>query len=119
MGTNVVEALCIEQVLGEGYAIGSDLYLVDLFRQNGHIDLSEIHRSIHDDEFMHAKKGYEWFTQLAGSECDQVIATLEPKFAVPPPADQWFREDLRTAIGFSTIQIARQRALAKPLAFKH
>jgi len=115
MGRSLVEAICIEQILGEGYSIGTDLCLAQMFEDMGYPDLAEVHRSVHADEFMHASQGMMWFRELAGPDADSVIAVLEPRFANPPPAEPWFRTDLRQQAGFSDAQIARQRQLAKPV----
>lgn len=110
--TSLAEALCIEQVLGEGYCIGTDLCLVDAYRERGHADLVEIHRSIHDDEFRHALNGLTWFRRLAGQQAAEIIAKLEPRYAENPLQEPWFRADLRRMVGFSDAEIERQRQLA-------
>lgn len=110
--TSLAEALCIEQVLGEGYCIGTDLCLVEAYRERGHADLVEIHRSIHDDEFRHALDGLTWFRRLAGQQAAEIIAKLEPRYAENPLQEPWFRADLRRMVGFSDAEIERQRQLA-------
>jgi hypothetical protein len=114
-GGSLAEAICIEQILGEGYSIGTDLCLADMFEERGYPDLAEVHRSVHADEFMHASQGIFWFRKLAGSDADTMIESLEPKFATSPPTGKWFRADLRSEAGFSESQIERQRMLAKPV----
>jgi hypothetical protein len=115
LGLSLAEAICIEQILGEGYSIGTDLCLAQMFDERGYPDLAEIHRSVHADEFMHASQGIQWFYRLAAADADMVIASLESKFATSPPAEPWFRADLRAEAGFTEAQIIRQRLLAKPV----
>lgn len=115
LGTSLVEAICIEQILGEGYSIGTDLCLAQMFEDQGYPDMAEVHRSVHSDEFMHASQGLVWFNRLTGPGADTIIASLEPRFANSPPSEPWFRADLRAQAGFSVEQIERQRKLAQPV----
>jgi uncharacterized ferritin-like protein (DUF455 family) len=108
-GHTLAEMLCIEQLVGEGHALGYDLMAVDQHTRNGNADLAEIHRSLHADEFTHIAMGIEWFSRLAGENGDRIMMEYEPKFAVTPPPDPWFRTDLRKQVGFTDTQIARQR----------
>lgn len=108
-GNTLVEMLCIEQLLGEGHSLGSDLMAVDEHERNGQFDLAQIHLSLHADEMTHVAIGTTWVRRLAGEEYDQILLKLEPRFAVTPPPEPWFRADLRKQAGFTDAQIARQR----------
>ena len=118
-GISLTEMLCIEQFLGEGHSLGYDLQAIEEHNANGHGDLAEIHWSLHTDELVHISQGIEWLRFLAGTQAGEVIANLEPKFAVTPPEEKWFSEELRAFVGFTEEEIARQRTRSKggaPLA---
>lgn len=110
-GRSLIETLCIEHIVGEGYALGYDLQCIDEYRKQGMQDLADIHVSLHADEIMHVTDGVQWFNRLAGDFSDDTIARLEPDFAVPPPPDPWFGAGLRRRVGFTKAQISRQRNL--------
>lgn len=103
------EALCIEQVLGEGYALGYDLMAVHEYELIGDHTLSEIHLSLHIDEMMHASDGIRFLKNSTTEDFGAMVERLKADFAVLPPPDPWFRPDLREAVGFSLSQIDRQR----------
>jgi uncharacterized ferritin-like protein (DUF455 family) len=108
-GRTLVEMLCIEQLLGEGHSLGSDLLAVDDYERNGQFDLAQIHLSLHADEMTHVALGTTWVKRLAGDEWDGILVELEPQYAVTPPPDPCFRTDLRRQAGFTEMQIGRQR----------
>jgi uncharacterized ferritin-like protein (DUF455 family) len=110
-GQSLNEALCIEHVLGEGYALGHDLQSIDDYHDQKIPDLMDIHVSLHEDEMMHVSDGLRWFNRLSEGFSNEIIKRLEPSFAVTPPPEPWFREDLRRMVGFTEHQIARQRNL--------
>lgn len=110
-GQSLNEALCIEHVLGEGYALGHDLQCIDDYRAQKISDLMDIHISLHEDEMMHVSDGLRWFNRLSEGLSNEFIERLESSFAVIPPPEPWFREDLRRVVGFTEHQIARQRKL--------
>lgn len=109
LGQTAAECLCIENFLGEGYALGSDNMAAKEYRESGRRDLESIYLSLQADEIMHVKQGVLWFRKLAGSEARTIVERLEEKVAVCPPPDPWFDPELRSFVGFSEQEIHRQR----------
>ena len=108
-GRSLSEMLCIEQLLGEGHSLGSDLMAADLHRKDGNSDLVEIHLSLHADELTHVALGITWFRRLAAGDGERLLLDLEPGYAVTPPPEPWFSAHLRREVGFTDTEIARQQ----------
>jgi Protein of unknown function (DUF455) len=108
-GTTLIELLCIEHVLGEGYALGYDLKAIHDYQNDGMTELASIHWELHEDEVMHVSTGLFWFNRLAQESADEIISRFEESYAVIPPPDPFFSEEIRRLVGFSSEQIQRQR----------
>jgi uncharacterized ferritin-like protein (DUF455 family) len=104
----LAQALCIEQVIGEGFGLGNDLFLAARYRRLGRADLAEMQSWIHVDEVNHAREGIRWFRQLAGNEASGLLRELEQRFPHKPIAGRWFMRALRRKIGFTEEEIDRQ-----------
>jgi len=108
-GNTLVEFICIQHVLGEGYALGHGLKSIRDCQDNGMNELINIHTELYEDELMHVSDGLAWFNYLAKDAANDIISKLEESFAVTPPPDPYFAEDTRRLVGFSEEQIHRQR----------
>lgn len=111
--SSIAEALCAQQVIGEGYSIGNDLLLRDFYRANGFQSLSEIHEFIHSDEVDHARNGIFWFKISAKEKAGHILDKMENKLRPSTLCDPYFCEDIRLRVGFSTEDILRQRKLCR------
>lgn len=111
-GNTLAEMICIEHVLGEGYALGYDVKAIHDYQKKGMDELANIHSELHEDEVIHVSNGLAWFNYLAKDNADSIIAGLEESYAVVPPSDPFFSEDIRRSVGFSEKQIHRQRELS-------
>ncbi|HXH90280.1 MAG TPA: DUF455 family protein [Thermoanaerobaculia bacterium] len=111
--TTLAEAFCIEQVIGEGFGLGNDLFMAARYRRLKRTDLAEMQSWIHADEVNHARVGIQWFRQLAGAEASELLSHLEKQFVHKPIAGRWFMRALRCKIGFTHEEIDRQHRMAQ------
>lgn len=111
--TTLAEALCIEQVIGEGFGLGNDLFLAARYRRLKRTDLAEMQSWIHADEVNHARVGIKWFRHLAGADASGLLSHLEKQFPHKPIAGRWFMRALRRDVGFTRDEIERQHRMAQ------
>lgn len=111
----LAEALCIEQVIGEAFGLGNDLFLAAKYRRLQRADLADMQSWIHADEVNHARVGIKWFRHLAGAEASDLLSYLEKQFIHKPIAGRWFMRSLRRRIGFTDEEIERQYRMAQKL----
>jgi len=104
--------LGVEQVIGEGFAIGSDLFYSEFYRSKGRDDLSAQYATLHIDEVNHARHGLKWFRILAGGDADALLLDLEARTKTAPLAGRFFVPEVRRYIGFTETEIDRQRLRA-------
>ena len=110
LAESLEQAVCIEHILGEGYALGHDLHAAAKCRDSGLSSLASVHESLQWDEIMHVKDAIS-FLQSRRVPLDELICTFEKTCASEPPTGEWFRSDIREWVGFTKPQIERQRRL--------
>jgi uncharacterized ferritin-like protein (DUF455 family) len=105
---NIAQALCIEQVIGEGHALGCDLVDRDRFLAKQDYELARLCEWIYLDEIDHVRQGLKWYRILSGQDAVQEMITLEDKFPsfLPPSLDV----PLRQKVGFTDTEISRLQA---------
>jgi Protein of unknown function (DUF455) len=108
----LVEAVCIEHILGEGYALGHDLLNAARFRVLGLNALADVYISLQYDELMHVRDALNFLKSLE-APMDHIIDRHEEEYSATPPPPEWFRVDLRLWVGFTEAQIARQLTKSK------
>jgi uncharacterized ferritin-like protein (DUF455 family) len=110
--SSAAECIGMEMAIGEGFSIGADLFHVARYQKQGRPDLAELHQSIHIDETNHARSGLTWFRRLAGDEHADLLKKLEARSSVVPLSGEFFFPELRAVIGFTDVEIERQRRRA-------
>lgn len=112
---SALECIGLEQVIGEGFSLGADLFYAALYQRMGRADIGALHEDIHLDEVNHVRSGLRWFRELAGPEHAQRLEALEQRSGSKPMAGDFFGEEYRRFVGFSEAEIGRQRARAVPV----
>jgi uncharacterized ferritin-like protein (DUF455 family) len=75
-GSSAAECLCLQQVLGEGFALGQGLRFQHEFRDRGDTQLAELHERLFFDELLHVRNGVRWFRELAGPEAGELYRRI-------------------------------------------
>ena len=112
---NAADCIGLEQVIGEGFSLGADLYYAELYRAIGRADISMLHECIYIDEVNHVKNGLASFHTLLGAQAVQRLRTLEESSKVSVVGGRFFNAAARQYVGFSTTEIERQRDRSQPV----
>jgi len=75
-GASAAECLCLQQILGEGFALGQGLRFRDEFRARGEAALAELHERLFFDELLHVRNGVRWFRELAGAGAGELYRRI-------------------------------------------
>jgi uncharacterized ferritin-like protein (DUF455 family) len=108
------DCIGLEQVIGEGFSLGADLYYAELYRAMGRNDISALHECIYIDEVNHVKNGLASFRRLLGDEAGARLAALEAGSTAKVIGGRYFDEATRRYVGFSDAEIERQRQRSQP-----
>lgn len=71
-GATAAECLCLQQVLGEGFALGQGLRAQRDAEARGDRWFADLHERLFFDELLHVRNGVRWFRALAGRDAGAV-----------------------------------------------
>ena len=112
---SAADCIGLEQVIGEGFSLGADLYYAELYRAIGRADISLLHECIYIDEVNHVKNGLASFRSLLGAHAVERLHTLEASSKVSVIGGRFFNASARQYVGFSAAEIARQQSRSQPV----
>lgn len=112
---NAADCIGLEQVIGEGFSLGADLYYAELYRAIGRADIAALHECIYIDEVNHVRNGLTSFRRLLGKEADARLELLEKESKATVIGGRFFNEPARRYVGFSNVEIERQRLRSQPV----
>jgi uncharacterized ferritin-like protein (DUF455 family) len=122
MGDDLIEQLCIQQVIQEGHGLDSDIVFSAQMAQQGDMETSVMFDFIGADEVIHVRLGCRWMTHFAHGDTDRVMAAFNsgyekllaqeysPRFAV--------QEKERLIAGMNKEQVARARQVVFDVLMK-
>lgn len=112
---SAADCIGLEQVIGEGFSLGADLYYAELYRAIGRADMAMLHECIYIDEVNHVKNGLASFHTLLGAQAVERLRTLEAASKVSVVGGRFFNAAARQYVGFSAAEIERQRGRSQPV----